>query len=329
MRYLFVLFLGLTNLAGGAQNSEYGVPVGWNGYSQLRFTSNFADVNSFAMRRMKLWINSAPNFDKHWGFKVQTTITSFQNEKFLLQDVKGFYRWNQFKLNFGQFVPHYSLQRFQHDYNISLTERAAVINSLIPDGTLGVRDIGVEGNWQNKNKTMELWLGVFNGNGIKEYRLDYSGIMLTHKTNLYVFSRHFLSGYSIMYRKADKLQLLKIRPEETRFSGNDFRYNLFAKLQVKNFEIQSEYLRANLNGKIADGYYILETLNFGKNQLITSFNKYNDLMESTNDAPVIHFAYNYLFNQDKLKIMLDNEVQINEGQFQNYFSALQFQIFFN
>ncbi len=92
-------------------------------------------------------------------------------EKPTLQDVKGFYHWKQFRLNFGQFVPHYSLQRFQHDFNIPMAERAAVINALIPDGTLEVRDIGIEGYWQNKNKTIESWLGIFNGNGIKEYRL--------------------------------------------------------------------------------------------------------------------------------------------------------------
>ena len=60
--------------------------VEWNGYTQLRFTSNFNDVNSFGMRRMKLWVNSAPGFSEHWGFHIQTTITSLQNEKFLLQD---------------------------------------------------------------------------------------------------------------------------------------------------------------------------------------------------------------------------------------------------
>ena len=124
--------------------------VNWNGYTQLRYTNNFNNVNSFAMRRMKLWVNSAPGFNEHWGFHVQTTITSYQNEKFFLQDVLAFYKQGQFRINMGQFVPHYSLQRFQPDYEIPLTERADVINALIPNGTLGVRDIGFETQYSSK-----------------------------------------------------------------------------------------------------------------------------------------------------------------------------------
>ncbi|MCD6090930.1 MAG: hypothetical protein J7J72_05480 [Bacteroidales bacterium] len=327
-KHILLLFLLIGTVQSFAQHTD-SPKVAWNGYTQLRFTSNFNDINSFAIRRMKLWVQSFPEFNKNWGFKVQTTLSSFQNEKFVLQDVVGFYRLKQFRLNFGQFIPHYSLQRFQSDAIIPLTERADVINALIPNGTLGVRDIGVEIKWQNKTKIIESWFGVFNGNGIKEYRLDYSGIMLTHKTKLYAFNHHLVVGYSLMYRKADNLQLLKIIPDSELFSGNDFRYNLFAKLQLKNFEIQSEYLRANLDGNIADGYYILATLNLGKNQLVSSFNKYNDIMGTTTDAPEIHLAYNCLFNKDKLKIMVDNGFQINNGQLQNYFASIQVQIFFN
>ncbi|MCD6354240.1 MAG: hypothetical protein J7L95_01705 [Prolixibacteraceae bacterium] len=329
MRYLLLFLLLFVDIVGTTQNSDYKTPVSWEGYSQMRFTTDFGKTNSFAIRRLKLWAFSTPEFDKNWGFKIQTTFTSFQNEKFLLQDVEGFYHWKQFRLNFGQFVPHYSLQRFQHDFNIPMAERAPVINALIPIGTLGgVRDIGIEGNWQNESKIIESWLGVFNGSGIKEYCLDYSGIMLTHKTNFHAFNHHLLLGYSLMVRKADNLQLQMILPTDERFSGNDFRYNLFATLQFKNFEIQSEYLRANLEGKIANGYYMLATLNLGKNQLVSSFSKYNDLIDNTADAPEIHLAYNYRINQDKLKIMIDNGVQINDGELQNYFAALQVQIFF-
>ena len=52
-------------------------------------------------------------------------------------------------------------------------------------------------------------------------------------------------------------------------------------------------------------------------------------MGTTTDAPEIHLAYNCLFNKDKLKIMVDNGFQINNGQLQNYFASIQVQIFFN
>ena len=228
--------------------------MSWDGYAQLRFKSNFQDVNSFAMRRMKLWLYSTPDFNAHWGYKVQTTITSNQNEKFVLQDVVAFYRFKHFKINFGQFIPHYSLQRFQPDYVVPLTERAPVINELIPNGTLGVRDIGIEANFHNSEKNFETWIGIFNGSGIKEYRLNNSGFMITHKSIFHFFHTKLNAGYSLMYRKADQLQLLGILPDSVLFSGNDFRYNLFAQFQLEKFQVQAEYLWASLDGQIADGY---------------------------------------------------------------------------
>jgi len=303
--------------------------VSWNGYSQLRFTSNFDDVNSFSMRRMKLWIHSTPEFNDHWGYKVQTTITSNQNEKFFLQDVEAFYHVDQFKINMGQFVPQYSLQRFQPDFTLPFMERATVINALIPNGTLGVRDIGIEGNYTSPSKNLETWVGVFNGYGIKEYRFDNSGILITYKTAFYLFNQHVTTGYSAMFRKADQLQLMSVLPDSVKFSGNDFRYNLFAQYQSQKFQIQAEYLWANLDGAIADGYYVLASLNLGKSQVVASLNQYNDLLLSTVNSPVVLLGYNYLVNKDKLKIMFDNGVQINKGSLENYFATIQLQIFFN
>ncbi len=95
------------------------------------------------------------------------------------------------------------------------------------------------------------------------------------------------------------------------------------------FKLQAEYLWASLNNDIADGYYILAALNLGKNQLVASWNQYNDLIESTLNSPVIHIGYNYLINEDKLKIMLDNGAQLSDGNLKNYFATIQLQIFFN
>ena len=240
MKRTITLILLMLGLLAKAQTDSQKSPVIWNGYTQLRFTSNFNDVNSFAMRRMKLWVKSAPDFDEHWGFKVQTSITSIQNEKFLLQDVLAFYKLGQFRVNMGQFVPHFSLQRFQPDYEIPLTERAKVINALIPSGTLGVRDIGVEATYSAKENHVQTWLGAFNGHGIKEYRLDNSGVLLTQKTAFNFFNKHLYTGYSVMYRNADKIQFSKILPDSVMYSGNDFRYNLFAQYKSKKNQVQAE-----------------------------------------------------------------------------------------
>ncbi len=329
MKRTITLILLMLGLLANAQTDSPKSPVFWNGYTQLRFTSNLTNVNSFAMRRMKLWVNSTPDFNEHWGFKVQANITSYHNEKFLLQDVLAFYKRGQFRLNMGQFIPHFSLQRFQPDYEIPLTERSEVINALVPNGTLGVRDIGVEASYSAKNNHIQTWLGAFNGYGIKEYRLNYSGILLTQKTAFNFFKKRLHAGYSVMYRNVDKIQLSKILPDSVIHSGNDFRYNLFAQYKSRKIQVQLEYIRANLGGEVARGYYILTELSLGRNQLFASWNKYNDLIISTDDSPVIHFGYNYFVNGDNLKIMFDNGMRMNNAKLKNYFGTIQLQIFFN
>ncbi len=326
--YLFLLcFVILLPISGNTANPVQEKAVVWHGYSQLRFTSNFSDVHSFSLRRLKFWVKSGPTFDKHWGFKVQTTLSSSQNEKFLLQDVEGFYKWKQFSVNFGQFVPHYSLQRFQHDYNLAFAERFSAINALIPNGTLGVRDIGIEGNWFNKN--IETWFGLFNGTGITNYKLNNSGILLTHKTNIYFFGRKLLTGYSLMYRKADDLQLHNIFPSETSFSGKDFRYNFFLKLQLKSFVFQTEYLAAVLETQKAEGYYFLASYTQAKNVWALSYSNYSDLILTSESIPEVHLGYTYLLNKKGLKLLLDNGFSLNQGKLSNYSFILQMQIFFN
>ena len=329
MRKLLVLIFSLLTLTSNAQQADVKNMVDWGGYTQLRFTSNYNDVNSFGMRRMKLWVNSSPGFNAHWGFRVQTTMTTNQNEKFMLQDVEAWYHINNFKINIGQFVPEFSLERFQSDASLPLTERSAVVNALVPDGTLGVRDIGIEENYTSPDKNLEMWLGVFNGNGINNYVLNNDGIMFTQKTAFHLFDNHLVTGYSLMYRKADQLQLVTILPGSISFSGNDFRYNLFAQYESQKFQLKSEYLWASLNGKIANGYYVLACLNLKKNQIVASWNQYTDLIQTTNDAPAAHLGYNYLFDKDKLKIMLDNGVQIDKGSLKNPSSTIQLQLFFN
>ena len=327
-KYILLFFLMTGTVQLFAQNTDL-PKVAWNGYTQLRFSSNFNDVNSFAMRRMKLWVKSSEDFDPHWGFKVQTTITSFQNEKFLLQDVLADYRTENFKFTFGQFIPHYSLQRFQPDYEIPLTERSAVINALNPSGTLGVRDIGAEAKFTAKNKVLEAWLGIFNGNGIKEYRLNNRGILLTQKTQATIIDQHLRVGYSLMYRKADQLKIHFVLPDSVTFSGDDVRFNLFAEYHNRDFQIQAEYLWASLNRQITDGWYVLAKYNINKNQIIASWNQYNDLIKTTNDAPVVQLGYNYAIKGDKLKLMLDNGFQIDNGSVSHYLTTIQIQLFFN
>lgn len=322
-----LLILFSISLSLRAQQPFAKSSIDWHGYTQFRFTTDFNNENNFSMQRLKFWIQSSPDFSRHWGFKVQTTLSGNQNEQFFLQDVMVFYRFNQFKLNFGQFVPEYSLERFQPDYTVPLTDRAPVINALIPNGTLGVRDLGMEMGWQSTNRKIQSWIGLFNGYGIKVYRPNNSGFMITHKT-IFRLTSAFSAGYSVMFRKANDLKLKNILPDSILFSGNDFRYNFFAEYQTNSFHIQAEYLSAYLNASHSDGYYVLAAYNFHKNQLVASWNQYNNLINSISNTPEIHLGYNYLFNQDKIKLMVDNGFQIVNNGLTGYILTMQFQLFF-
>ncbi|QKG79151.1 porin [Tenuifilum thalassicum] len=327
-RYLLNITLLLVCFSASSQETEM-PKADWNGYTQLRFTSNFNEVNSFSMRRLKLWVNSTPSFNNRWGWKVQTTLTSNQNEKFFLQDVLVYYKEGQFQFNMGQFVPHFSLQRFQPDFQIPLTERSTVIDALIPNGTLGVRDIGIETQYTSKSKQLKAWLGVFNGYGIKEYRFDNTGILLTQKTALNINNGHFHLGYSFMYRKANNLKVQKILPDSITYSGGDIRLNAFAQYRTKHFSVQAEYLQANFEGYKSDGWYLLANLLIGKNIVAASWNMYNDAIESNPNFTNVHLAYSYIADGDKLKVMIDNGINIQQNAIQNYVITLQLQIFLN
>lgn len=327
---LFLLILSIISNGFSFDNKDLN-NIDFNGYIQIRGTSNFDDNAGFALRRLKLWIKSRSCFSQHWSYKVQVTFSSFLQEKFFLQDVKLGYKTGQFLFDIGQFVPQYSLQRFQHDYELSVIERAKVINVLIPDGTLGVRDIGAQASYQPKNKLYETHLGVFNGYGIKNYRFNNQGYMLIHKSaiNIPVSRNNIKFGYSLQYRYAQDLQLKFIYPDTVKFSGNDFRYNLFALYKSKNFEIQAEFLNADFNGQRAYGFYVLSTLNLKKNQFVLSFEEYNDLIKETIDKPYYRVAYNYLIKSYKIKLWFDNYFQINKKHIKKYFASIQLQLFFN
>lgn len=327
IRNYFLLIILMFSLSLHAQQTNSKDKIAWHGYTQLRFTTNFNNASNFSMNRLKFWIQSKPDFNQHWGFKVQTTLSGSKTEQFFLQDVFVFYRFSQFKLELGQFVPEYSLQRFQPDYVVPLTDRATVINTLIPNGTLGVRDLGAQLGWHSANHKIRSWIGMFNGYGIKEYRQNNSGFMITNKTQ-FQFASHFKAGYSIMFRKANKLKFKKILPDSISFSGNDFRYNLFAEFQTKTLQLQVEYLAAFLNQSQADGYYFLAVYNLHKNQFVASWNQYNDLINSTQDSPEMHLGYNYLFDKNRVKLMADNGFQIVNHTIKNYMLTIQFQLFF-
>ncbi len=329
-KWVLILFLVISISALG-QETQSVKKVDWNGYTQLRVSSNFEDNTTVMLRRLKFWLHSTPAFSPHWSYKVQVLFTSWMQEKFFLQEAHLIYKKGLFSFDIGQFVPRYSLQWTQPDHQIAAIERANVINTLFPNASLGIRDLGGQINFHTKNKFIETSLGAFNGYGIMEYRFNSSGYMLTHRTafNIPLAKNKFQFGYSLQFREAEDMQLKHLLPDSVLFTGQDIRYNLFALFKTRHWALQAEYLTADLNGKKAQGFYVLSTINFKKSQVVFGVEQYEDLIAETNNQPHYRIGYNYLINKDKIKLFLDNYFQIIDGSMENYYASVQLQLFFN
>ena len=159
-----VLTAGL--VAAGAPPLLWGqqAPVPWGGYIQARFAQS-NDVTGFSIRRTKLWLDGAAPVGKGFHYKVQGLFRPPNGGAFTLQDACLEYRTSMGFLRAGQMVPDFSLERSQPDAEIPLSERAAVINTLIPSATTGARDIGMEVALRPNAARWHATFGVFNGNG--------------------------------------------------------------------------------------------------------------------------------------------------------------------
>jgi hypothetical protein len=186
-------------------------------------------------------------------------------------------------------------------------------------------------NFATKNKLLQTSIGMFNGYGVFEYRFKNSGYMIAHKSaiNIPMSKNNLQFGYSFLYRKAQDLRIPKVLPDTVLFNGNDVRYNFFVRYKSKVLEIQAEYLNADFDGEKADGYYLLSAINIHNNQIVLSFDDYNDLIPETNNNPYYRLGYNYFINTYKLKLFFDNYFQFNDSGIENYFATIQLQLFFN
>ncbi len=330
MKKLIFVILIFIGFYGFSQTNDKPKKVDWNGYTQLRATSNFDDYSSVMVRRLKFWLKSTPEFSEHWSYKVQVLFTSWMQERFFLQDAKINYKTGLFNFDIGQFVPQYSLQWTQPDYNIPSLERAIAVNALHPTGTMGVRDLGVQANFHTKNNLIETHVGAYNGYGIKEYNFSNQGYMLSHKTavNIPLSKNKLQIGYSLMYRYADNMQIKKVLPDTLLYTGQDIRYNIFAMFKSKFIELQAEYLNADFDdGMNANGYYLLSAINIKKSQIVLSLEDYENTYDD-NHNPYYRVGYNYLINKNKMKVFLDNYFQVIDGSIDNYYVSIQLQMFF-
>ena len=178
--------------------------IEWNGYLQYRFTDNYLNQANFSLRRTKFWLKGTLPWDNgNWNYKLQANFLKRSDYQLVLQDALVSYQLKKFKITAGQFVPDFSLQRKEPDYMIPLTERAAVVNALVPGAESMARDIGIELKFDEPGSG-SFSLGFYNGNGgnsVSDKRnflfVNRGTIILGNTPRLYIEL-----GYNISYRNA-------------------------------------------------------------------------------------------------------------------------------
>jgi phosphate-selective porin len=304
--------------------------IEWNGYLQYRFSDNYLNQSDFSVRRAKFWVNGLlPEGSGNWSYKLQANFLQQVKYQFVLQDVLVNYKFNDFEVTAGQFVPDFSLERKQPDYKIPLVERACVVNSLVPGAETMARDIGTQLKLDN-NKIGSFSLGFYNGNGannvsnLKNYLYVNRGtIFLLHNSE-----SKLEFGYNLSYRNAHSIQFNKIFGNNYSFTGNDFRFGFETQLNLGNLELQSEYIEAHLGNQKAHGYYALaDYIITSKNLIALSIEQLNDLNPLTVDNPWYVIGYSYLLKGNSIKFSIDNKFQFTQNK-TNSLTTIQIQYFF-
>lgn len=305
--------------------------INWNGYLQYRFSDNYLNQTEFSVRRAKFWVNGLlPSENGAWSYKLQANFLQQVKYQLLLQDVLISYKINNFEVTAGQFVPDFSLQRKQPDYTIPLDERSDVVNALVPGAKTMARDIGIELKFAD-NKTGSFSFGFFNGNGANNVS-NQRNFLYVNRASLFLLnnSKSKLElGCNLSYRDAHDLQFTKLFGNNFTFTGNDFRFGFEGKLNLGNFELQSEYIEAHIGSQKAYGYYALADYLFAsKNLFALSIEQLNDLNPSTVDDPWYVIGYTYLVKGNDIKISLNNKFQFASNK-TNALTTIQIQYFFN
>ncbi len=233
----------------------------WHGYGQLRY-AHADPASGFTLRRAKLWLGGPVPGVEQLSFKVQGIFRGGDGGALVLQDLFADYGGSRAGVRVGQFVPAFSLQRSQPDYRVPLIERAAVVETLIPDARTMGRDRGVEVRLA-PDPHASLAAGVFDGSGTSGHPVGAGDFLATARLR---FSARLPDGAtgavggSVAWRRTDGMDVGVLSTEAAAFAGRDLRWGVDAQVAGTDWEVQAEYLHADLEGEESHGFYVLGNL---------------------------------------------------------------------
>lgn len=301
-----------------------------SGYVQARYALTSQD-DAFSIRRAKAWVHGTTPFDEHWGYKVQAIFRSRLSGSLVLQDAFLQYRSGIWQVRFGQEVPDFSLQRHQPDWEIPVVERGLVINALIPSAESDARDIGVQGTVETMDRRLHASLGLFNGTGDNTFDTRDADFLVTGRVALATSLGGQVTGHvgtSGSLREADGIVFRRIYRDSTEFVGTDVRWGAELGLAHPDWEVQAEYIRADLEGQVAWGVYALADYRItARDLLIATFDKYRDLSPATDDDSWYGVGISHFISGERAKVMVEITAQFAEPA-TRYAGVAQLQIMF-
>ena len=299
------------------------------GYGQVRLSYDYLSTYpAFSIRRAKVWFSAANKLDKGTiKFKLKTEFSTKHGANVNLLDAKITYKYKKIEVITGQQTPDFSLQRHQSGEFLPVLERAEVIDKLVPAAETHARDIGIETYFNFDTLHSHISFGIFNGSGANQLITNNKTFLLTSRIQYALIKKPFLLqlGASAMYRQANNLQYNKFFYTDSLFSGRDERYGVEAIFSIKNFSLQSEFIKAYLNNNSAFGYYILADYKLNRNIFAISFENFQDVQKAENTS--ISATYSYLIQNHNIKLSLSHYYIYNNVSDKNL-TILQFQYIF-
>lgn len=330
---IFALLISLIAGSLQAQDKKENNLINWQGYAQIRGSSDLDSVYNFSVNRLKFWVagvHDLGNGQFIWHAKVLYSSKEGKNPA-LLDGYLG-YKINNWQVLVGQQIPDFSLQRSQPDYLIAENLRTRTVATLVPGSTSLGRDLGIQVKRSFNNQKGHLSIGIFNGTGANNITLSGNHYLLTSRLVYRVIDNpwYLNLGTSLMQRSFENQTFIPITIDPAEHTGNDSRYGFEVETGNKNWQFQAEYIAVKLTAQNTYGAYVHGQRLLGDKHLI--FINVEDYQNDWQNSHTQYYTlgYSYHFAGDIAKITIDNRMvnNITNNKLSNLL-IVQFQYMFN
>ena len=307
--------------------------IQWQGYAQIRGSSDLDSIYNFSINRLKFWVSGIhPLVNGSFIWHTKVLYSSKVGKYPVLLDAYVGYKINNWQMLVGQQIPDFSLQRAQPDYLIAENLRSRTVATLVPGSISYARDLGIQVKRFFHHQKGHFSLGIFNGTGANNITLSGNHYLISGRLVYKIIDRpwHVNFGTSLIHRTYTNQQFKPITLNTTELTGDDNRYGFEAETGNSYWQFQAEYIAVKLTDQNTYGAYVHGQWLLGDKHLI-----FINLEDYQNDWQNSHtqyytLGYSYHFAGDIAKITIDNRLanNITNNKLSNLL-IVQFQYMFN